>query len=109
MFICILPFNKFPVFAPSVTIFENRIVLLSRVPEASKHYILTQGPIDKDDQRQRTLSSSMMLMLGTPGGKLKKEVSIKEHRVCGVARGNNIAVSREIPTYDPRNYTEIFH
>ena len=39
-----------------------------RVPEASKHYILTQGPIDKDDQRQRTLSSSMMLMLGTPGG-----------------------------------------
>lgn len=39
-----------------------------RVPEAAKHYILTQGPIDKDDQRQRTLSSSMMLMLGNTGG-----------------------------------------
>jgi len=39
-----------------------------RVPEAAKHYILTQGPIDKDDQRQRTLSSSMMFMLGSSIG-----------------------------------------
>jgi len=39
-----------------------------RIPESGKHYILTQGPIDKDDQRHRTLSSSMMLMLGNTGG-----------------------------------------
>ena len=41
---------------------------LFRIPESGKHYILTQGPIDKDDQRHRTLSSSMMLMLGNTGG-----------------------------------------
>ena len=43
-----------------------------RIPESGKHYILTQGPIDKDDQRHRTLSNSMMLMLGnTVGERLK--------------------------------------
>ena len=42
---------------------------LFRIPESGKHYILTQGPIDKEDQRHRTLSSSMMLMLGNTGGK----------------------------------------
>ena len=44
-------------------------LILFRIPESGKHYILTQGPIDKDDQRHRTLSSSMMLMLGNTGGK----------------------------------------
>ena len=39
-----------------------------RIPESGKHYILTQGPIDKDDQRHRTLSNSMMLMLGNTVG-----------------------------------------
>ena len=51
---------------------ENRTSYINanhvRVPEAAKHYILTQGPIDKNDQRQRTLSSSMMLMLGSSSG-----------------------------------------
>ena len=37
-----------------------------RVPESGKHYILTQGPIDKEDQR--AVSNNMMLMLGRPGG-----------------------------------------
>jgi len=45
-----------------------------RIPESGKHYILTQGPIDKDDQRHRTLSNSMMLMLGnTVGGSVRAE------------------------------------
>ena len=43
----------------------NIIVSFLRVPESGKHYILTQGPMDKEDQR--TLSNNMMLMLGRPG------------------------------------------